>query len=143
MTIWCEAELSPSHGVAGTGEAVTSMARREASRYGDWAVEDAQSKLELLAQESSSHRRALDQPAACLAEKKGVARGDRQELLPTPSVQGGTWLEVAGAGVPELRPKHNDGAATAGAPAEEVAAAASSTTGGRGAPEERPDGGDG
>jgi hypothetical protein len=78
MTAGHEAETFPSH----EGEVITSMARRAASRYGDddRAVEDAQSKSGLLM--SSIQRRALDLPADCMAGKKGVARGDRDELLP-------------------------------------------------------------
>ena len=34
-----EAELSSSHGAVGTGKTITSMARRVASRYGNWVVE--------------------------------------------------------------------------------------------------------
>jgi hypothetical protein len=50
------------------------------SRYGDWAVEDVQSRSG--SPESSIHHRALDLPVNCLAGKKGEARGDREELLP-------------------------------------------------------------
>jgi hypothetical protein len=56
------------------------MARRASSRYGDWATGDAQSKPE--SPESSLQRRALERPSDCLAGRKGVARGDRVELLP-------------------------------------------------------------
>lgn len=80
MTTIREIELAPSHGAAGMGKAITSMARRVASRYNDWAAEDVQLKSESL--ESSIHRRVLDLPADSLARKNGVARGDKEELLP-------------------------------------------------------------
>jgi hypothetical protein len=80
VTTGHEAKHSPSHGAACVDEAGTSMARRAASRYGDWATGDAQSKSESL--ESSIHCRALEQPENCLVGRKGVARGNSEELLP-------------------------------------------------------------
>lgn len=63
------------------------------------------------------------------------------------SASGERWGELGvlgGGGVgPELLPKLDHGATIVGAPAEEVATAASSATGGQGASEEGPDGGDG
>ena len=84
MATRCAGEVSPTHGTVDTGEAVTSMARRAVSRYGDWPAEGVQSKSRSL--ECSIQRRALDLPADGLAGKKGAARGDRVELLPAPSM---------------------------------------------------------